>query len=77
MRRNSFFISWLVLIVGLLCSVRGGATDVNSESALRNAINNGDSYIRLTDDIQLGSTLTILSGTRLSLYISIIRKQKH
>lgn len=63
MRRNSFFISWLVLIVGLLCSVRGGATDVNSESALRNAINNGDSYIRLTDDIQLGSTLTISSGT--------------
>lgn len=62
MKRNSGLIGWLFLIVGLLCSVRGGAVDVNSESALRNAINNGDSYIRLTGDISLGSTLTITSG---------------
>lgn len=63
MERNSRLIGWLVLIVGLLCSIRGEAVDVNSESTLRSAINRGDSYIRLTGDISLGSTLTISKGT--------------
>lgn len=63
MERNSRLIGWLVLIVELLCSIRGEAVDVNSESTLRSAINRGDSYIRLTGDISLGSTLTISKGT--------------
>lgn len=64
MKRNSFFISWLALIAGLLCSVRGGAVDVNSVQALISAVDNGTSYIKLTENIELGnSTLTISSGT--------------
>lgn len=40
------------------------ATDVNTASALINAINNGESYIRLTAPIELGdNTLTVSSGT--------------
>ena len=38
MKRNSFLIGWIVLIAGLLCSMRGGAVDVNSAEALRNAL---------------------------------------
>lgn len=64
MRRNSFLIGWIVLIAGLLCSMRGGAVDVNSAEALISAVNNGTSYIKLTKNIELGnSTLTIFSGT--------------
>ncbi len=64
MRRNSFLIGWIVLIAGLLCSMRGGAVDVNSVEALISAVNNGTSYIKLTKNIELGnSTLTIFSGT--------------
>jgi len=37
MKRNSGLIGWIVLIVGLLCSVRGGAVDVGSAAALRDA----------------------------------------
>ena len=40
MKKNSFLIGWIVLIVGLLCSVRGGAGDVNSAEGLRNALGN-------------------------------------
>ncbi len=64
MRRNSFLIGWIVLIAGLLCSMRGGAVDVNSAETLISAVNNGTSYIKLTKNIELGnSTLTIFSGT--------------
>ena len=52
------------MIAGLLCSMRGGAVDVNSVEALISAVNNGTSYIKLTKNIELGnSTLTIFSGT--------------
>lgn len=40
MKRNSGLIGWIVLIVGLLCSVRGGAVDVGSAAALRDALGN-------------------------------------
>lgn len=64
MRRNSFLIGWIVLIAGLLCSMRGGAVDVNSAETLISAVNNGTSYIKLTKNIELGnSTLTIFSDT--------------
>lgn len=60
MKGNRIILGWIVLLVGLLCSVEvGGVTNVNSEQTLRNAINNGDTYIRLMGDISLGSTLTI------------------
>ena len=59
MKGNRIIFGWIVLLVGLLCSVKVGATDVSSEQGLRDAINRGDSYIRLISDISLGSTLTI------------------
>ena len=69
MRRNSFFISWLVLIAGLLGSVRGGAVDVNSAEALRNVLGNATvngNVVTLTDDVYLDRNsggLSITGGT--------------
>lgn len=66
MKRNSGLIGWIVLIVGLLCSVRGGATDVNSAEALRNALGNATvngNVVTLTGDVNLSSTLNITGGT--------------
>lgn len=69
MKRNSFFISWLVLIAGLLCSARGGATDVNSAEALRNALG-GDNYVSFNENVvtlktnvTVYETLQIVGGT--------------
>ncbi|WP_418569443.1 InlB B-repeat-containing protein [Parabacteroides johnsonii] len=66
MKRNSFFSSWLVLIAGLLCSVRGGAVDVNSAEALANALGNATvdgNVVTLTGTVNLSSTLNITGGT--------------
>ena len=69
MRRNSFFISWLVLIAGLLGSVRGVAVDVNSAEALRNVLGNATvngNVVTLTDDVYLDRNsggLSITGGT--------------
>ena len=60
-------MKWLVLLVGVLCSVGVKAVDVSNETELRAAIDRGDSYIRLSDNISqinLTSTLTITSGER-------------
>ena len=66
MKKNSFLIGWIVLIVGLLCSVRGGAVDVNSAEALRNALGNATvdgNVVTLTGIVNLSSTLNITGGT--------------
>ena len=66
MKRNSALIGWLVLIMGLLCSVRGGATDVDSAEALRNALGNATSagnVVTLTGNVSLNSTLRIVDET--------------
>lgn len=55
----------IVLLVSLLNSMNVKAIDVNSAESLRNAINRGESYIRLTSDIKVGKTnnpFTINSG---------------
>lgn len=54
MERNSRLIGWLVLIVGLLCSIRGEAVDVNSAQALKDAVNSRTSYVRLIANIPVG-----------------------
>ncbi len=55
----------LLLIICLMSfSKQLYAIDVNSESLLRTAISDNNSYIRLTGDIALSSTLTISSGNR-------------
>lgn len=54
MKRNSGLIGWIVLIVGLLCSVRGGAVDVGSAAALRDALGNATvsgNVVMLTGDV--------------------------
>ena len=59
MKRNSGLIGWIVLIVGLLCSVRGGAVDVGSAAALRDALGNATvsgNVVMLTGDVSLSST---------------------
>ena len=66
MKRNSGLIGWIVLIVGLLCSVRGGAVDVGSAAALRDALGNATvsgNVVMLTGDVSLTSTLNITGGT--------------
>jgi len=66
MKRNSGLIGWMVLIVGLLCSVRGGAVDVGSAAALRDALGNATvsgNVVILTGDVSLTSTLNITGGT--------------
>lgn len=66
MKRNSGLIGWMVLIVGLLCSVRGGAVDVGSAAALRNALENATvdgNVVTLTNHVDLSSTLNITGGT--------------
>lgn len=65
MKRNSGLIGWIVLIVGLLCSVRGGAVDVGSAAALRDALGNATvsgNVVMLTGDVSLSSTLNITGG---------------
>ena len=60
-------MKWLVLLVGMICSVGVKAVDVSNETELRAAINRGDSYIRLSDNISqinLTSTLTVTNGER-------------
>ena len=59
MKGNRIIFGWIVLLMGLLCSVKVGATDVDSEQGLRDAINRGDSYIRLTKTIELKQTITV------------------
>ena len=59
------YMKWLVLLIGVLCSVGVKATDVSNETELRAAIERGDSYIRLSDNINqinLTKTLTVTSG---------------
>ena len=69
MKRNSGLIGWIVLIVGLLCSARGGATDVGSAEALRNALGNATvngNVVTLTGDVYLDRNsggLRITGGT--------------
>lgn len=58
-------MKWLVLLVGVLCSVGVKAVDVNSAKSLRKAISDGNSYIRLISNIEVGGTdnpFTITSG---------------
>ena len=62
MKGNRIIFGWIVLLMGLLCSVKVGATDVDSEQGLRDAINRGDSYIRLTKTIELKQTITVSQG---------------
>lgn len=66
MERNSRLIGWLVLIVGLLCSIRGEAVDVNSAQALKDALKNvtvEGNVVTLTGNVNLSSTLNITGGT--------------
>ena len=58
-------MKWLVLLVGMICSVGVKAVDVNSAKSLRKAISDGNSYIRLISNIEVGGTdkpFTITSG---------------
>ena len=51
--------------MGLLCSVRGGAVDVGSAAALRDALGNATvsgNVVMLTGDVSLSSTLNITGG---------------
>lgn len=66
MKRNNAFIVWIVSLAGLLCSLKGGATDVNSAEALRNALTNAtesNGVVTLSGNVSLGSTLRITGGT--------------
>lgn len=66
MERNSRLIGWLVLIVGLLCSIRGEAVDVNSAQALKDALRNATvegNVVTLTGNVNLSNTLNITGGT--------------
>ena len=81
MKRNSGLIGWIVLIVGLLCSVRGGAVDVGSAAALRDALGNATvsgNVVMLTGDVSLSSTLNITGGTMIldlnGMQISMTKK---
>ena len=64
MKRNRWIIGWVAVLFGLIGTVSVWATDVKTETELKNAIDNGDSYVRLTADIELSNTLTISSGER-------------
>lgn len=44
-----------MLLVAVVVTVGVGATDVNSNDQLREALNRGDNYIRLTRNIEVGS----------------------
>ena len=62
-------MKWLVLLVGMICSVGVKATDVNSVSSLISALGSdkatdiGNNTVRLTDNVSLSSTLTFTGGT--------------
>lgn len=63
-RRKRNFCRLTALVFFLLSDFFLHATDVATADALRNAVNRGDSYIRLTAPIELGdNTLTVSSGT--------------
>ena len=64
MKRNRWIIGCVAVLLSVLGMEKGWATDVSTETELKNAIDNGDSYVRLTADIALSSTLTISSGER-------------
>ena len=64
MKRNRWIIGCVAVLLSVLGMEKGWATDVSTETELKNAIDNGDSYVRLTADIELSSTLTISSGER-------------
>lgn len=64
MKRNRWIIGCVAVLLSVLGMEKGWATDVSTETELRNAIDNGDSYVRLTADIELSNTLTISSGER-------------
>lgn len=64
MKRNRWIIGWVAVLLSVLGMEKGWATDVSTETELKNAIDNGDSYVCLTADIELSSTLTISSGER-------------
>lgn len=61
-------MKWLVLLVGVLCSVGAMATDVNSVSSLISALGSdkakdiGNNTVQLTDNVTLSSTLTFTGG---------------
>lgn len=66
MKRNRALFGWVVLFMGLLCSAWGGATDVNSAVALRDALKNAtesNGVVTLSGNISLSSTLRITGGT--------------
>lgn len=74
-------MKWLVLLVGMICSVGVKAVDVNSVSSLISALGSdkakdiGNNTVQLTDNVTLSSTLTFkgsmitldLNGKKLSL----------
>lgn len=65
MKRNSGLIGWIVLIVGLLCSARGGAVDVGSAEALGKELGNATvdgNVVTLTGNVSLNTTLKITDG---------------
>ena len=54
------------MIVGLLCSIRGEAVDVNSAQALKDALRNATvegNVVTLTGNVNLSNTLNITGGT--------------
>lgn len=60
-------MKWLVLLVGVLCSVGVKATDVNSVSSLISALNSkakdiGNNTVQLTDNIELSQTINVTGG---------------
>lgn len=61
------YMKWLVLLVGVLCSVGVKATDVNSVSSLISALNSkakdiGNNTVQLTDNIDLSQTINVTGG---------------
>lgn len=64
-RRNAFLI-WLVCLIGMMYPVMGYATDVSNEAQLRSAVANGG-YIKLTSNIDVGSTIEISKDVELDL----------
>lgn len=66
MKRQNVFVVWLVWLIGMMSPVVGYAVEVGNETELRNAVANGG-YIKLTQDINIGSTVIISKDVKLDL----------
>lgn len=66
---SRIYMKWLILLVGVLCSVGVKAVDVNSVSSLISALGGsnkaqdiGNNTVKLTDNVELKETITITDG---------------